>query len=379
MELLRKDFLDEFLIGKNKIYLDNAAMSPLPKKVKNAIDSFHNSRMTLGPNFPKWWDKVEDTRQKIAKKINTSADEIAFLSNTSMGINLAAQAIPFNKGDNVIITDLEFPSNVYPWMNLKSIGVEVRFAKNKNGKIELEDIENLVDKKTKAISVSWVMATNGFKIDIEKLGAFCKEMNIIFVVDAIQGLGVFPLDAKKIHADFIISGFYKWMLGPDGISFIYINEEILDELKIPYIGWASMEERFNYTNYKFRPVKKACRYETGNMNFSAIYGVAEGIDFTSGLEDEITKRVVELNDYLRRGLKKISGINISSNFNKKNQSAITLINTSDDLQLFNYLKKHSVIVNHRDGIRISPNFFNTKDEIDQLLNFIEARNKTLNV
>lgn len=378
MERFNKDFSNEFLIEKNKIYLDNAAMSPLPKRVKNAIERFHNSRMTLGPNFSQWWDKVEDTRQKVAKKIKASADEIAFSSNTSMGINLAAQAISFNKGDNIIITDLEFPSNVYPWMNLKSKGVEVRFAKNKNGKIEIEDIKNLVDKKTKAISVSWIMATNGFKLDIEKLGEFCKEMNIIFVVDAIQGLGVFPLDAKKIQADFIVSGFYKWMLGPDGISFVYINEAILDKLQIPYIGWAGMEERFNYTDYKFKPINRAYRYETGNMNFSAIYGVAEGLDFMSGLEEKITQQVIELNDYLRTGLQKISGINISSDFNKKNQSAITLVSTSDDLKLFNYLKKHSVIVNYRDGIRISPNFYNTKDEIDQLLNFIETRNKTLN-
>lgn len=374
MKYLIESLNDEFEINKTRIYLDNAAMSPLPRTVKRAIEEFHENRMCNGPDFIRWWDKVEFVRSLISNKINSSSDEITFTSNTSMGINLAAKAIPFTKGDNVIITNLEFPSNVYPWMNLVEEGVEVKFVNHIDGTIKLSEIDKLVDCNTKAISISWVMASNGFKINLQELGDYCEKRNIIFIVDAIQGLGIFELDVNKIKVDFLISGFFKWMLGTDGIAFAYINKNILDKLRTPYIGWAGMKEKFNYTAYKYEPVNEAKRYETGNMNFSAIYGIEKALILTSGLEEVIEKKILELTKYLRKGLDDINknDIKILSPTGIKNISGITLFSTTKDMELYNLMKDNSIIVNYRNGIRVSPHFYNTKDEIDLLLNIADS-------
>lgn len=374
MEHLIDNLAKEFNIIQNRMYLDNAAMSPLPKIVKETIDEFHNHRMCYGPDFSKWWDKVEHVRNMVSKKINAESSEIVFTSNTSMGINLVAKAIPFNKGDNVIITNLEFPSNVYPWMNLKDSGVEVRIVNHIDGKINLDDIDKLVDSKTRAISISWVMASNGFKVNIRELGDYCEKKGIFFIVDAIQGLGAFKLDVNHVKADFVISGFFKWMLGPDGIAFTYINKNILDELKTPFIGWAGMKEKFNYVVYKYNPADEARRFETGNMNFSAIYGLEKALSLTYNLDEIIGEKVLELTKYLRNGLETIRkhDITILSPANDQNLSGITLFSTSDDIELYNYLKKKSIIINYRNGIRVSPHFYNSKYEIDTLLNIVDS-------
>ncbi len=370
MQKILKNFQREFPITEQVTYLDHAAMSPLPESVKEALAEFHEYRLNYGADFSRWWEKVDDVRKMIAGGINSQDDEIVFTSNTSMGINLAAASIPFEKGDNVVITDLEFPSNVYPWMNLSGKNIDVKFVKHRDEGFRIEQFEELIDNKTKAVSISWIMSGTGEQSDIEGIGKLCKRKGIYFIIDAIQGLGVLPLDVKKVHADFVVSGFFKWMFGPDGIAFVYINRDILDRLYTPYAGWAGMKERFSYNKYNFLLADGARRFETGNMNFSAIYGVGEALNMVSGVEQEITDRVIGLTRYLRRELASIPGVEICSPLCNEKISGITLFKTSSDIDLFSRLKKENIVVNYRNGIRVSPHFYNTKSQIELLLNTI---------
>lgn len=365
-----QNLIDKMNFNSKIVNLDNAALSCLPKASQDAISDFNEKRTKYGPNYAEYWEKVEEVRCQIAKKINASKDEIFFIQNTSMGINFVANAIDFKAGDNVIITDLEFPSNVYPWFNLKKSGVEVRIVKNHNGVYSVDQFKELIDENTKAISISWVIASNGTVLDIKSIGEICKSKGIYFNVDGIQGLGALPMDVKNIDCDFFISGFFKWMIGPDGLAFVYIKKEMLDKLNIPWIGWAGMKDQFNYSEFNFEPANAAKRFETGNMNFSAFYGLNETLKLTEGYESLIYDRIKELTTYLRNNLMANSKVKLLSNC--KTISGITLFKTDKDEIVKQRLKESGIAFSYRDGLRISPHFYNSKEHMDILLNCIEG-------
>ncbi|MFT9848828.1 aminotransferase class V-fold PLP-dependent enzyme [Aneurinibacillus sp. REN35] len=361
----------EFPITREYIYLDNAAMSPLPTRVRDSIASFHEFRSLHGAAFDAWWDEVEMVRSKVAALIGSHPDEISFTQNTSMGLNLLAQGLPLQRGDNVIISDLEFPSNVYPWMNLQHKGIEVRFVRNKDGRLSISDMERLVDKKTKLISLSFVEAGNGFKNDLKVISNLCKQHDIFFVVDAIQGLGVQKIDVEELQIDFLVSGFFKWLCGPDGLGFVYCSKKMLDSIDPPFVSWTSMEDKFNYSTYDFNLSQTSRRFETGNLNFSAIRGVHKGLDLLNEVGSHIIyHQVMELANYIRSCVSRLGNVTCLSNFDEANQSHILLLQCSDVDDCFERLKQKNIIVNKRNGLRISPHFYNTKEEIDQLLDII---------
>src|SRR5690625_1078347 len=289
-------FRDGMQITKtDQLYLDHAAMSPLHDSVVNKITSFHQYRQREGSDFENWWFEVEKTRESIGKWLHADPKQIAFLWNTSAGINLAAKGLPLNTGDEIILTDLEFPSNVYPWIHIaREMQAKVKTVQHEDHYLSADEIINAVSERTKVISVSWVNATNGNKLDLEKLGLFCKQHQIYFVVDAIQGFGTDDLNVMKVHADIVVSGFYKWLMGPDGLSFVYVSKKALHEMQIPWIGWASMEDKFNYEEITYQPSQTASRFETGNMNFSAIRGANEALTQLYPVREAIYDRITLL-------------------------------------------------------------------------------------
>ena len=360
------DFRNEMTIVRQKLYLDHAAMSPLHPKVVNRIHEFHRERQWKGANFSYWWKLVDETRQLVADWINACPKQVAFLWNTSAGINLAAQGFPLAKGDEIIIPDKEFPSNVYPWLNVsKEIGIKVKTVPYRENTLTAEQIIESITPKTKLISVSWVNASNGNKIDIAKLGQYCKERGIYFVVDAIQGFGTSELNVSDVNVDLLVSGFFKWAMGPDGISFVYLSERALNEIRSPWIGWAGMSDRFQYEQINFEPAEDAYRFETGNMNFSAIAGVNESLRLLFPIRDKVYERIIMLAKRLRDGLSMIPSITLLSP--RDNYSGITLFQGVQK----EYYDKRNVVVNYRSGIRVSPHFYNTEEEIDYFLNVTE--------
>ncbi len=356
-------------------YLDTAAMSLLPEEVRQAVMDFHVRRQEKGPDFGAYWEEVRKLRNLVAERIHGKEEEILFLQNTSMAMNLAAAALPLEKGDNVLITDMEFPSNAYPWMNLESRGIEVRMVKSPEGCFRRKDFEAFCDAHTRAISVSWVIAANGAVTDIEGLSALCRERGYFFVVDAIQGLGALPLDVSRISVDILGCGFFKWLMGPDGLAFAYINQDILPRLKIPYMGWAGMEDPFDYSRYRFAPAQEARRFETGNMNFSAVYGAVRAMELTKGMEEEISRQTLGLTAYLRENLRTIPGIRLLTP-NQKEKSGITLFACKRGEELYRLLRSRGFVVNYRNGIRVSTFFYNTREQIDGFLDICSGFLKT---
>jgi cysteine desulfurase/selenocysteine lyase len=370
---------DELSLVADMIYLDHAAISPIPKRVEETIAGFHRTRAELGAQFSLWWDRVEQVRSQTASLIGAGSDEIAFTPNVSTGINIVAQGLDFQDGDNVIISDLEFPANVYPWLNLRSKGVEVRFLANRNGSLLISDLEKLMDDKTKIVSLSLVEAGNGFKTDIQAVSRLCRENQTLFMIDAIQGLGVHDIDLQQFPCDFLVSGYYKWLFGPDGLAFLYVNKERLAVLGTAFASWAGMKEKFNYTEYRFDLHQSGRRFELGNLNFSAIDGAGKAIELVTTIGvDKIHRRVMHLANYIRNQVEGISGIHSLSDFQVENRSQIVLLHCPNFRGVHAKLLKSNIVVNLREGLRVSPHFYNTKEEIDRLIERVEYEVQNVN-
>lgn len=367
--------LDEIVKGIRenceKCYLDTAAMSIMPEEVYQAVQNFHENRRKYGPVFAKYWEEVELLRQDLSALIGSNPEEIMFIQNTSMGINLAANALKLEPGDNVVITNMEFPSNVYPWMNLEAGGVEVRLLDITDGVLNKSKLQGICDEKTKALSISWVQSANGMVTDLELCSEFCRNNHMYFILDAIQGLGVLPLDVRKVQLDFVISGLFKWLLGPDGIAFVYVNKETLPKLDVPFTGWAGMKNIFDYSSYKFDLAGEARQFETGNMNFSGIYGARKGVRIILDYQQEITKRVQDLTRYLRDQIQRREHLTLLSPTDG-DAAGITLVGCKNPKRAFEGLKEKNISVNLRDGLRVSVHFYNTKEDVDRLLAVLDG-------
>jgi selenocysteine lyase/cysteine desulfurase len=313
--------------------------------------------------------RADESKQLLGKLLNTTADRFAFTSNTSSGLNILAQGIRWEKGDRIILGDVEFPANVYPFMNLKDIGVEIDFVKSENGIVTAEDLISAITPKTKLISVSYVQFLSGYRIDLEILGTACKEKGIIFSLDATQGLGALTLDVQKCNIDFISCGTQKWMLGLQGMAFIYITEELQNKLKTASVGWLSVENAWELIDYDFTLKKTANRYQPGTLNTFGIYAIDASLKtFDEFGFNDIEEQVLSNSKYFIEQLTDTTFTPILQYFNKKNLSGIISFKREDAADIFNHLQAKNIETAVREDIvRLSPHFYNTKDEIDKVV------------
>ena len=223
---------EQFPITKNKVFLNHAAQSPLPKPVADAVRKFADDFSNFGTTSIEWND---GGKPFFAKLIRAKQDEIAFVENTSVGLNIAANVLRYPPGSKIVTTDLEYPSVVYPWLR-KSLGVKVHYVKNIDGKILLEDMERAVDDKTVAVAVSHVEYVNGFRHDLRALSEIAHEHEAYLIVDAIQSAGAMQIDAKKDDVDFLTTSCYKWLLSPPGAGYLYVKEELIEKFEPPFVG-----------------------------------------------------------------------------------------------------------------------------------------------
>jgi len=357
-------------LQKDVVYFNHASTGPMSSRVKEALNEllYLKSEGKID-DYKELLRRADESKQLLGKLLNTTADRFAFTSNTSSGLNILAQGIRWEKGDKIILGDVEFPANVYPFLNLKNIGVEIDFVKSKNGVVTAEDLISAITPNTKLISVSFVQFLSGYRIDLEKLGTTCKEKGIILSVDATQGLGALTLDVQKCNIDFISCGTQKWMLGLQGMAFIYISEELQNKLKTASVGWLSVENAWDLIDYDFTLKKTANRYQPGTLNTFGIYAINESLKiFDEFGYNNIENQVLSNSKYFIEQLTATGFTPILQKCNKKNLAGIISIKREDATDIFNYLQDKNIETAVREGIlRISPHFYNTKDEIDNVL------------
>jgi len=369
----------EFPVVENRIFFDHAKVSPLPSRVREAVNAFVEDASSHGTaHYAGWMDKVESVRASFSRLIHADPKEVAFVKNTSEGISIVANGIDWKPGDNLVIPDIEFPANVYPWWNLKPLGVETRFVHAVDGRVLFDDLTACVDGRTRLISVSSVECNSGFRTDLNRIGAFCREKRILFCVDAIQSLGVLPMDVKRDHIDFLSADGHKWMLSVEGLGGFYISPDAMDKIRPSVVGWNSMVNPLDFMNYDFTLKSNATRFEEGSFNTMSIqaFGAALSLFHEVGVEN-IERRIMSLGDKILDALQRRNFRILNSVIPEERSGIISFTGEMDPQKLSDFMADNQVSLTARDGmVRLSPHFYNSENEIDRFFDLLDRFRKS---
>lgn len=358
----------KFPVTKSKAFLNHSAYSPLPQPVADMMRKYNEdlccfeideAEYSLGQEF-------------FAKLIGAEKDEVALVQNTSTGLNIVANMLDYPNGSNVVTTDLEYPSVVYPWLKEK-LGVNVRYVKNVDGRVTVEDIERAVDDHTVVVAVSHVEYVNGFRHDLKALAEIAHEHGAYLVVDAIQSLGAMPVDVHRDDVDFLTASCYKWMLGPAGAGYLYVHRELVKRFEPPFIGWASVKpEVFETVGFwdiwQLQLSETASRFEVGSPSFISFVGAAVALQLLLdvGIEN-IQRRILGLTELLIDSVKDL-GFRLTTPEDRECRSGIVHFLIDKAQKTAERLRKERIIVSARShGLRVAPHFYNIEEEIERLV------------
>ncbi len=371
-ELLRDEATrrHEFPACEGKVFLAHAGVCPLPRRVADAIKQYveastHDQQENVLSD-----EVVSETRILAARLIEAGEDEIAFVGSTSMGLAMVAAGLPWERGDNVVCYRDDYPANVYPWMDLARRGVETRFVEaTPLGNITVEDVERVVDEKTRLVSLASVHFQTGWRLDVDRIGRFLRERGILFCLDGIQSFGALRTSMKFV--DFAAADAHKWLLGPLGTAILYVRREHFERFHPPLVGWNSASSPNFIAQESLAFKRDARRYEPGSLNLAGIVGLRAALQLIHecGIES-IEARVLGLaGKAIALGTK--AGFTVLGAAEGKGLSGIvSLVGEGRDLvKLHARLESAQVVTSLRycrDGkqcLRLSPHFYNTEKEL----------------
>jgi selenocysteine lyase/cysteine desulfurase len=364
----------EFPVTRRWAFFDHAAVAPITARAQHALGEWAADMAENGDvNEPRWVKRVEAVRGLFGQLLNADPLDIAFVKNTSEGIGIVAEGFPWRPGDNVVTAAEEYPANIYPWLNLAPRGVEVRRIDSRGGRIEMDDLRAALDGQTRLVTLSHVEFASGFRNDLDAIGSLCRERGIYFFVDAIQGLGVLPLDVRRSPIDFLAADGHKWLLGPEGAGIFYLRRDLIDLLHPVGVGWNSVVGSRNFSTIDFRLKPHAGRWESGSLNVAGIHalGASLGLLLEIGLA-AVSARVLELTDFLCERARQ-RGLSVSSSRSGEDKSGIvSLVVPGVEMRpLVRRCREAGVVINLRAGrLRVSPHCYNTSEEIDKLLELL---------
>ncbi|MBL8851678.1 MAG: aminotransferase class V-fold PLP-dependent enzyme [Planctomycetaceae bacterium] len=371
------DFRNEFPVTREWAYLNHAAVAPLSRRAHDRILAWAADVTNHGNvREAEWYREVEAVRASSARLINASPDEIAFLKNTSEGLALVAEGLDLKAGDSVVAIGREFPANVYPWLQLQSRGVDVRAVPpGDRGRVSADDIAAAIDGTTRLLSISFVQYASGFRSDLAALGGLCRERGVMFCVDAIQGLGVHPLDVAAMQIDFLAADGHKWLVSPEGAAIFYCRRELLERLRPVSVGWKSVANYGNFAQVDFRWAPTAARFECGSLNVAGIVALGASLELFEEVGiAEIERRVFDVTELLVQRLA-AAGASVYSSRLAGEWSGIVSFEwpDGDSKRLKLQCLKRNVMISYRDGrLRASPHFYNNASDIDALLDALES-------
>jgi cysteine desulfurase/selenocysteine lyase len=362
----------QFTVVNRWAFLDHAAVAPLSAPAVAAIRRYADNLAENGIAAVKdWLNRIAEVRALAARLINApSTEDVYFVPNTTHGIGVVAEGFPWKPGDNVVLAAEEYPSNQYPWMNLAARGVEVRSIPSRGSRVSIDDIRGAIDSRTRVLTISSVEFASGFRNDLNALGELCRQRDVFFFVDAIQSLGVFPLDVQATPIDALSADGHKWLLGPEGAGIGYIRREWVERLHPICVGANSVIHPYAFTTVDFKLKPNAGRWEGGAYNVPGITALGASLEllFNAGI-DELEKRVIELTDYLCEQAQSRGWSVFSSREPAEKSGIVSLIHpTLPASEVMKRCRSASVIVNNRaDRVRVSPHAYNTEAEIDRFL------------
>jgi selenocysteine lyase/cysteine desulfurase len=390
---------DQFPALGEKVFLDAACASLAPRAAIEAIGEFLDVALRCPSRSSTLHhiamdDMRASARPEVARLINAGEEEVALVESTTHGLSIAANSLPLERGDRVLLCDLEFMQVAVPWCQKREeIGIEIDVVPHRNGEVRIEDIADRIGARTRVVSISSVQWSNGYRSDLGALGALCRDRGVWLVVDAIQQLGAMPIDVKETPVDMLACGGHKWLNSPFGAGFLYVRRDLLEELRPPVAGYLSLEEpEGGWGNYfqtpsikpvrDYRFVGEARRYEVGGTsNYPGATGLAASVRMINDLGvSRIRDRIYDLTDRLIAGLQEV-GVEIVTPLDRRNRSGIVTFSVGeakDNLALMERLLERQVLVSvrytsHIGGVRVSCHFYNSFEDIDRLLDVVAKR------
>ncbi|MGD9610509.1 MAG: aminotransferase class V-fold PLP-dependent enzyme [Desulfovibrionaceae bacterium] len=363
---------DEFPVVKEMAFFNHSAVSPLPRRARDAgMAVFDDRWLRASMDYFRWLDVVRDARERAARLLGTAPAQVAFTGNTSSGLSIVAAGLPWREGDRVAVTWPDFPTLRFPFDALAGRGVRLVEIPRREGRIDLDEAATRIPgcRLVVASTVDW---TTGAALDVAGLAALCRREGALLCLDAIQSLGVLSLDVTALGVDFVAAGCHKLQLGPMGLGIFYVapgREELLAPVMV---GWRSMEDEEHLGN-TYRLKTGAGRFEAGTQDVAAIaaYGASLSLLEEVGLP-RVRERIFAVQDRLRAGLLD-RGFTILSPQGPTERSSILSFAHPDPVGVFRYFMEHGVMVSPRGaGIRLSPHFYNNATDVDRFFERLDA-------
>lgn len=361
---------EEFPVTRKLVYLNHAAVAPWPQRTAQAVTRFAAECVAEGArHYPRWVETERQVKSWLAELIQApSADDIALLKNTSEALSVVAYGFPWRQGDNVVISDEEFPSNRIVWESLASQGVAVRQVSLRGSDPEQALLE-AADSRTRLLSISSVQYASGRRLDLARLGEGCRRRGMAFCVDAIQGLGAIRHDVEAMRIDFLMADAHKWLLGPEGIAVFYCRPEWRERLTLHQYGWHMVEDYGNYDRLDWEVARSARRFECGSPNMLGVHALHASLSLLRevGLA-QIERRVLERAERLMAAIRAVPELELLTPAQAGRYAGIVTFRhrRRDSAELLMDLQAHGIVCARRGGgIRYSPHFYTPLEQLDQ--------------
>jgi cysteine desulfurase / selenocysteine lyase len=369
----------EFPWADETLYLNHASIGPLPERTRLALDAF-NRRRAMPFQLPDrdLFGTLAESRRLVSELIGAAPEEIALTVNTGFGLGIVARALPLRPGDVVLVSDREFPANVYPWIRLRDLGITVELIPTlaSGWPDEARLLERLEDPRARVLAVSLVQFSNGYQVDLAALSAATRRTGAYLVVDAIQAVGHMPIDLRRTPVDMLACGGQKWLLSPWGSGFVYVRRDLIEQLDPPVTGWMAFEgtdDLTRLTSYRETLRADARRFELITLPYQDFAGFNASLGLLAELGVErIRAHLQRLHEPLRAWAAR-SGTPLASPVGEHG-SGILCVAPADVGEAFRRLKAARIICTVREGaIRLSPHAYNTVAEMERVVAVLEGR------
>ena len=372
------DYSHEFPILKELTFFNHAGVAPISRRSAEAVARYADQAMKQAYFRSGWYARAKGVKDLAARLINArSGEEIAFIPNTSTGLSLVAKGLRWNKGDSVVITNVEYPANRYPWEDLRRFGVELIEVKQQpDGRIDVDEVCDAIRNNTRIVSLSHVQYASGFRIDLRPISEMVHKAGGHLCVDAIQSVGVLPVDVQAMGIDFLSADGHKWMLAPEGCGIFYCRRDLIEDLHPNVVGWMNMVNASDYGNYQFEFQPDARRFEPGSYNIPGIVGMGAAIELLLEVGiDKVWARIEALTNQLCDGLA-ARNYRVFSPRLAMEKSGIVVFDRPDakvratppSAKIVEMLEARGIVIVLREGrLRASPHFYNTPTQIDSLI------------